>query len=154
MKTLTRFLRTTILGGVFFLISNARICEQGHSYFGCFGTQPDGGSGDVRCHRRVRLPGLRDYHDRNGRVSGYTVTTLENGDKIYKELSGTTETTVAPDGSTKTTTETVATWTGGTGHYQTVRGIERGHTAVDWAKGESKPTSIHGSADGEYWFEK
>lgn len=98
--------------------------------------------------------GLRDYRDRNGRVSAYTVTTLENGDKIYKELSGTTETTVAPDGSTKTTTESVATWTGGTGHYQTVRGIERGHTAVDWAKGESKPTSIHGSADGEYWFEK
>ena len=86
--------------------------------------------------------GLRDYHDRNGRVSGYTVTTLENGDKIYKELSGTTETTVAPDGSTKTTTETVATWTGGTGHYQAVRGIERGHTAVDWAKGELNPQAF------------
>ena len=98
--------------------------------------------------------GYRDYRDRNGNTWGYTVTILENGDKIYSEYSGTTETTAASDGSTKTTTDTVATWTGGTGRYQTVRGIARGHTAVDWAKGESKPTSNHGSANGEYWFEK
>ena len=98
--------------------------------------------------------GYRDYRDRNGHTWGYTVTILENGEKIYAEYSGTTETTAAPDGSTKTTTDTVATWTGGTGRYQTVRGISRGHNVVDWAKGESKPTSIHGSADGEYWFEK
>ena len=98
--------------------------------------------------------GYRDYRDRNGHTWGYTVTILENGDKIYSEYSGTTETTAASDGSTKTTTDTVATWTGGTGRYQTVRGIARGHTAVDWAKGESKPTTNHGSANGEYWFEK
>jgi hypothetical protein len=98
--------------------------------------------------------GLRDYRDRNGRVSGYTVEILENGDKIYQEISGTTETTTAADGSTKTTYEGVATWTGGTGRYQTVRGIERDHVLVDWAKGESKPTSFHASGDGEYWFEK
>ena len=30
---------------------------------------------------------LRDLRDRNGRVWGYTVTTLENGDKIYSEYS-------------------------------------------------------------------
>jgi hypothetical protein len=35
-----------------------------------------------------------------------------------------------------------------------VRGIERDHATVDWAKGEAKPTAIHTSADGEYWFEK
>jgi len=98
--------------------------------------------------------GYRDYHDRNGHVWGYTVTILENGDKIYQEYSATTETTTAADGSTKTTTDGVATWTGGTGRYQTVRGIERDHVLIDWAKGESKPTGIHTSADGEYWFEK
>jgi len=98
--------------------------------------------------------GYRDYRDRNGHTWGYTVTILENGDKIYQEYSGTTETTVAADGSAKTTTDSVATWTGGTGRYQTVRGIERDHVLVDWAKGESKPTGIHTSADGEYWFEK
>jgi hypothetical protein len=100
------------------------------------------------------LHGYRDYRDRNGHTWGYSVTVLENGDKIYHQYSGTTQTTTAADGSKKTTTDSVATWTGGTGRYQTVRGIERDHTAVDWAKGESKPTSIHGSGDGEYWFEK
>ena len=100
------------------------------------------------------IHGYRDYRDRNGHTWGYTVTILENGDKIYQENSGTTETTVAADGSAKTTTNSVSTWTGGTGRYQTVRGIERDHVLVDWAKGKSKPTGIHTSADGEYWFEK
>jgi hypothetical protein len=98
--------------------------------------------------------GLRDYRDRNGRLVGYAVTILENGDKIYQEISGTVETTTAADGSSKTTYDGVATWTGGTGRYQTVRGIERDHTVLDWAKGESKPKSAQNSADGEYWFEK
>jgi hypothetical protein len=98
--------------------------------------------------------GYRDYRDRNGHSWGYTVTILENGDKIYAQYSGTTETTTAADGSTKTTTDSVATWTGGTGRYQTVRGIARSHTLVEWAKGESKPTGNRTSSDGEYWFEK
>ena len=98
--------------------------------------------------------GYRDYRDRNGRAWGYTVTTLENGDKIYQEFSGTTQTTTAADGSKKTAYDGVANWTGGTGRYQTVRGIERDHVVIDWAKGESKPTGTHTTADGEYWFEK
>jgi len=104
--------------------------------------------------KEIWTHGYRDYRDRNGRSWGYSVTILENGDKIYSEYSGVTETTVAPDGSTKTAIETVANWTGGTGRYQTVRGIARNHNLWDWAKGESKPTSVHGSGDGEYWFEK
>lgn len=98
--------------------------------------------------------GYRDYRDRNGHTWGYIVTILENGDKIYSEDSGTTETKVADDGSKTTTTEVVESWTGGTGRYQSVRGVERDHVHVDWAKGESKPTGIHSSSDGEYWFEK
>ncbi len=98
--------------------------------------------------------GYQDYRDFNGHTWGYTVTILENGDKIYAEYSGTTETTTAADGSRKTTTDSVATWTGGTGRYQTVRGIERDHVLVEWAKDEAKLTSIRISSDGEYWFEK
>jgi hypothetical protein len=98
--------------------------------------------------------GMRDYRDRNGRASGYTIETLENGDKIYQEFSGTTETTTAADGSKKTTYEGVAHYVGGTGRYQTVRGVERDHLVIDWAAGESKPTGTHAAADGEYWFEK
>jgi hypothetical protein len=79
---------------------------------------------------------------------------LESGDKIYSEYSGTTQTTVGADGSTKTTNDLVGNWTGGTGRYQAVRGIQRTQTLVDWAKGESKPTAVHATSDGEYWFEK
>jgi hypothetical protein len=33
-----------------------------------------------------------DYVDRNGRAWGYTVTMLENGDKIFSEFNGTSQT--------------------------------------------------------------
>ena len=71
--------------------------------------------------KETRTYGYRDYRNRNGHAWGYSVTTLENGDKIYAQFSGTTETTTAADGSKKTTTESVATWTGGTGRYGSVR---------------------------------
>ena len=100
------------------------------------------------------LYGYRDYRDRNGHTWGYSIMVLENGDKIYQQYSGTTQTITAADGSKKTTTDSVATWTGGTGRYQTVRGIDRSHSLIEWAKGESKPTSFRSSTDGEYWFEK
>jgi hypothetical protein len=105
-------------------------------------------------NKETRTYAYRDYRDRNGHTWGYSVTILENGDKIYSQFSGTTETTTAADGSKKTTTEGVATWTGGTGRYQTVRGLARTHSLVEWAKGESKPTGVQSSSDGEYWFEK
>ena len=98
--------------------------------------------------------GFRDYRDRSGHTWGYTVTTLENGDKTYSEYSGTTTTVIAGDGGKKTTVETVANLIGGTGRYQAVRGIERGHTVVEWAPEKSEPTAIHGASEGEYWFEK
>ena len=104
--------------------------------------------------KETRNYGYRDYRDRNGHTWGYSVTILENGDKIYAQYSGTTRTRVAADGSRKTTTDTVSTWTGGTGRYQTVRGLGRTHNLVEWAKGESKPTGVQSSSDGEYWFEK
>jgi hypothetical protein len=39
--------------------------------------------------------GLSDYVDRNGPYHGYMVTTLENGDKIFSEFSGTSQTVIA-----------------------------------------------------------
>jgi hypothetical protein len=98
--------------------------------------------------------GYRDYRDRNGRTWGYSVTTLESGDKIYAEFSGVTQTVAAPDGSRKTTSDVVSNWTGGTGRYEAVRGLGHEHNIVEWAKGESKPTSLSGSGNGEYWFDK
>jgi hypothetical protein len=93
--------------------------------------------------------GYSDYVDRNGRTWGYTVVTLENGDKIYMEWTGTSQTSVGADGSKKTTYEGTARWTGGTGKYQGVRGIEWDHVVFDPGKNLNQL-----KFEAEYWFEK
>jgi hypothetical protein len=59
--------------------------------------------------------GYSDYIDRNGRAWGYRVIVLENGDKIFGEMSFTSQTVVAADGSKKSTATGVIVYTGGTG---------------------------------------
>jgi len=93
--------------------------------------------------------GYSDYIDRNGRAWGYAVLTLENGDKIYKEWTGTSQTTVAQDGSKESHYEGVTRWTGGTGKYAGVRGIERSDSKFNLDKGLNEE-----NAEAEYWFEK
>jgi hypothetical protein len=97
--------------------------------------------------------GFRDLVDRNGRAWAYSVLTLDNGDKIYLQLSGTVQTEVAADGSARSTYEGVNIWTGGTGRYQNVRGLQREHATVEYAAG-GEAKSAQGRVDGEYWFEK
>jgi hypothetical protein len=91
----------------------------------------------------VRGFSFSDYVDRNGRPCRYYVYELENGDKIYAD------TVVAADGSKKSGGEGTARWTGGTGKYQGVRGIEWDHAAFDLEKGINAL-----KAEAEYWFEK
>ena len=58
--------------------------------------------------------GYSDYANRNGPYHVYMITTLENGDKIFSESTGTSETVAAPDGSKKSSTEEgTEVWTGG-----------------------------------------
>ena len=95
------------------------------------------------------MRGYSDYVDRNGPAWGYTVTLLENGDKIFAEFSSATQTVANPDGSQKTEATTVHKWTGGTGKYQGVRGIQRESTVFDPDKNFLKTR-----AEAEYWFEK
>jgi len=93
--------------------------------------------------------GFSDYIDRNGRAWGYSVITLENGDKIYTEWTGSSQTTVGQDGSKDGLFEGVARWTGGTGKYATVRGFERNHGKFNLDKGLNETKD-----EVEYWFEK
>ena len=93
--------------------------------------------------------GFSDYVDRNGRAWGYDVTTLENGDKIYAEYTGTSQTVVGSDGAKNSSFEGTSRWTGGTGKYQGVRGIGWAHVAIDPEKG-----FIQTKFEAEYWFEK
>jgi hypothetical protein len=93
--------------------------------------------------------GLSDYVDRNGQTWGYDVIVLENGDKIFAQYSGTSQTVVGADGSKKSTYIGVARYTGGTGKYQAVRGIERQTDIFDPEKNFNQE-----QFEAEYWFEK
>jgi hypothetical protein len=90
-----------------------------------------------------------DYVNRNGPWRGYAVVTMNNGDKIFQEFSGTTQTVVGPDGSKQSAFEGVTRWTGGTGKYVGVRGLERNHGTANLDKGLNEE-----AGDAEYWFEK
>ena len=77
------------------------------------------------------------------------VTTLENGDKIFSEFSGTSQTNNAQDGSRESIDEGTEVWTGGTGKYKGVHGFQWNHGIFDLDKGTNRRRS-----DAEYWFEK
>jgi hypothetical protein len=67
------------------------------------------------------------------------------------------QTEVAADGSSKTTYEGTNTWTGGTGRFVGIRGIQRDHNVVEYAtnaEGKLEPKTNWGKREGEYWFEK
>ena len=91
--------------------------------------------------------GYSDYVDRNGRAWGYEVTLLENGDKIFAEFDGTSQTMVAADGSKKSTFTGVIRYIGGTGQYQSIRGFLRNSVVFDPDKNVSQQKT-----EGEYWL--
>jgi hypothetical protein len=97
---------------------------------------------------------FRDVVDRNGRVWGTVVYILDNGDKIFMEISGTTKTEVGADGTARTTYDGAGTWIGGTGRYASVRGIQREHLTVEYPPGSTEVRTSSGKNDAEYWFEK
>ena len=91
--------------------------------------------------------GYSDYIDRNGRTWGYDVISFENGDKIFSQFDGTSQTTVAPDGSKKSTFTGVSRYTGGTGLYQGVRGVLKLNVVFDLDKNVNLLKT-----EGEYWL--
>jgi hypothetical protein len=93
--------------------------------------------------------GVSDYVDGNGSFSGYTVLVLENGDKVFGRASGATETTINVNGSKTLLVATVVTYTGGTGRYQGITGIQRDSIVLDLQKSTSQAQS-----NAEYWLER
>ena len=91
--------------------------------------------------------GYSDYVDRNGRAWGYEVIALENGDKIFAEFDGTSQTTATSDGSKKSTFTGVTRYTGGTGRYQSIRGFLRSSVVFDPEKNVNMQQT-----EGEYWL--
>ena len=90
-----------------------------------------------------------DYIDRNGSVSGYLTIVIENGDKIFGRMSGTSQTSTNPDGSKRSVATDVTMYTGGTGRYRSVRGIQRERVVFDPGKNSNQV-----EAEAEYGFEK
>lgn len=90
-----------------------------------------------------------DYVNRNGRAWGYRVTTFDNGDKIFAQFSGTSITIVTEDGKKESAFTGVITFTGGTGIYRGVRGMQRARAKFDPVANINVV-----EADEEYWIDK
>jgi hypothetical protein len=99
--------------------------------------------------RESRAVVVSDYVAGTGSAFLYTVSTLENGDKIYSRGNIMAHTAVGADGSRRLGFTTVTTLTGGTGKFKGIRGTQ-------WTSGFSDlKTGTSGSqTEGEYWFEQ
>ena len=93
--------------------------------------------------------GYSNYIDWNGPVTTFGVTMLENGDKIFTQVVGTSQTTIGPDGTKNSTFTGVARYTGGTGKYKGIRGFVRVSSKFDPEKNVNVLET-----EGEYWLEK
>jgi len=92
--------------------------------------------------------GYSDYTNTNGRAWGYAIDVLENGDKIFSQWSGITQSTINPDGSKKSTYTGITTYTGGTGKYRGIHGMSRSSTNFNPATGFNES-----QWEQEYWLE-
>jgi hypothetical protein len=93
--------------------------------------------------------GYSNYIDWSGPTTSFGVITLENGDKIFTQNVGTSQTTISPDGTKNSTYSGVTRYTGGTGKYKGIRGLFRVSTKFDPEKNVNLPL-----IEGEYWLEK
>jgi hypothetical protein len=89
-----------------------------------------------------------DYINWNGYHWGYTVTIMENGDKIYSRFDGTTHTTPVTKGGAKGTFHGTTTITGGTGKFKGIRGTINYNGIFDTTTFFNENT-----LEEEYWIE-
>jgi hypothetical protein len=88
-----------------------------------------------------------DYVDGTGHGTGYTMSVLENGDKIFGRYDVANQMNVGSDGSKVAKAATVVTLTGGTGKFKGVRGVIKGSVLSDF---KNLSDAV---AEGEYWIE-
>jgi hypothetical protein len=93
--------------------------------------------------------GYSNYIDWNGSTTSFGVVVFENGDKVFTQNVGTSQTTIDPDGTKNSTYTGVMTYTGGTGKYKGIHGLFRVSTKFDPEKKVNLP-----QIEGEYWLEK
>ena len=95
--------------------------------------------------------GYSDYIKGVGKAWGYAVWILEDGNKVFSEYSGTSNTQPTGSGAVEGTYHGTARLTGGTGKYKGIRGTltDTAEFNTDAASGYNK-----GNSKGEYWFEE
>ena len=94
--------------------------------------------------------GYSNYTDMNGTSQVYTISVMENGDKIFGRADLVSQSTEKnPDGSFKSTATVTGTLTGGTGKFLGIRGLTRTKVVSDIKAGtNAQQTEL------EYWMEK
>lgn len=90
-----------------------------------------------------------DYTNGSGNSWGYSVSLLENGDKIFSRVELLAHTKVSPDGARTFRYTSVTTLTGGTGRFKSIRG-----TLLNSGDSDLKTGLSNVQTEGEYWFEK
>ncbi len=93
--------------------------------------------------------GISDYTNGSGHAQQYTVSVMENGDKVFSRAEVLISTAVAADGSRTSKVTNIVTLTGGTGKFKGIRGTLRVSGQTDFKTGTSGVET-----EGEYWFEK
>ncbi|MFD1561801.1 hypothetical protein ACFSHT_40165 [Paraburkholderia silviterrae] len=88
-----------------------------------------------------------DLIDNDGRVSGYVVFVLANGDKVFGRLEGTIQAPVAQSGGHRTAMVNIVL-TGGSGKFRNIRGRLQQSSVADPSKGYNE-----GKFEGLYWLE-
>jgi len=92
---------------------------------------------------------VSDYVAGTGNAYLHTVSTLENGDKVYSRADIMARTTVDADGGRKTSYTSVTKLTGGTGKFKGIRG-----TLFTTGFSDMKTQTSGTQTEGEYWFEQ
>jgi hypothetical protein len=93
--------------------------------------------------------GASDYVNGNGTASSYAVYVLEDGNRVFARESAVGQLSRTADGAPVFRYTVVATFTGGTGRFQSIRGTLRGN--VVRAPGEN---GVKADVTGEYWLDE
>ena len=94
--------------------------------------------------------GISDYTGWTGGFNTYVVYVLEDGSKVYARGTGTSQSTLKPDGSRDALKYAfVESFVGGTGKFRGIRGLRRGS-----GERPSGANSLTEQSEGEYWFEE
>jgi hypothetical protein len=82
-----------------------------------------------------QIRGQSDMTNGNGQSWGYTITVLENGDKIFSRYTGTIWTIESEGGTRQTTYNGTGTYVGGTGEFKAIRGTNRSRSIIQLKDG-------------------